>query len=146
MRPQTNPFPLLAFLSFVLLTACSQRADGDEEISKMIVGTWKTTLDKDILYGNDYHIMEFTADNRYREIRFKGPRNWSTADSTGIGGLEGVAITFEDSVYYEIENSVIHYSTTKSELPYPNFLPNDHGITWLKPTEIKLNKLKYEKI
>ena len=114
----------------------------------MIVGTWKAQTKGATIPGGakEYKIIEFTHDNRYREVEYDGYwSDWNSADSINCGVCYH-NITFEDSVYYEIKDSEIHYSTTKSELPYPNFLPTDDAVVWLKPTVVKINFTKYEKI
>src|SRR5690554_2516342 len=102
---------LIYFTSILLLAACSKKADNDAEIREMIVGTWKGKT-RNFTFGGEIHIMEFTSNGRYREIGYYGSKNsWNSADTAGIGSLNPeILMTFQDSVYYEINQDRIIFN------------------------------------
>jgi len=141
-------FFLLVFIVLISVQSCSRKADDDEEIKTMIVGTWKARV-HNTTFRDKYHIMEFTYDGRYRELTREGSGNdydgWNSADTTRYKGFD-LYIAFGDSVYYYIENSTIKFYTSKSKLPYANFVPEDIEVDWIKPDKLKFIRTKYEKI
>lgn len=143
---KTIKYLILCVIYFVLITSC-KKAETDEEISKLIVGTWKTqTGGGGFTKPKYYHYMEFTEDERYLEVHTEGEIEDFNNDITVA--LEATAfsgISLEDSVYYEIDNGTIIFSADKSILPFPNFVPNNMEITWLKSNKLKIEDDKYEK-
>ena len=139
---------ILLFTILLLFSSCSRKADDDEEIKTMIVGTWKARVHNS-MFSDEYHIMEFTYDGRYRELTREGSGSdydgWNSADTTRYKGFD-LYIAFGDSVYYYIENSTIKFYTSKSKLPYANFVPEDIEVDWIKPDKLKFIRTKYEKI
>jgi hypothetical protein len=147
-------FPTVFLVSFFLLFACSKKADNDEEIRKMIVGTWKTKTNGGTLGGpSTYHIMEFAHDGKYRELKYRGFKDmWNSADTIGIGSLYHIItweLSFQDSVFYDIYESKIFYKDNLSSLA-SQFGPSDRKIIWIKPKKMKIEgrheNYVYEKI
>jgi hypothetical protein len=145
-------FPTVFFVSFILLFACNKKADNDEEIRKMIVGTWKTkTSGPSTTFGpSAYHIMEFTQEGKYRELRYRGHYDkWNTADTSGASFEFNWQLSFQDSVFYEIYESKIFFRDNLS-WPASQFGPGDTKIIWIKPNKLKIegsnDNYVYEKI
>ena len=140
---------ILLFTILLLFLSCSRKADDDEEIKTMIVGTWKARVHNS-MFRDEYHLMEFTYDGRYRELTRGGSGSdydgWNSADTTRYKGGTSI-IAFGDSVYYYIENSTIKFYGGKSIS-----VKADKKIEWIKPEKVKIgynifnDKFKYEKI
>jgi hypothetical protein len=142
-------FPTVFFVFLFLLFACSKKADNDEEIRKMIVGTWKTKTSGGT-FASIYHIMEFTHDDKYRELKYRGHDHmWNSADTSGASIVFTWQLSFQDSVFYDIYESKIFYRDNLSSLA-SQFGPGDTKIIWIKPKKMKIEgrseNYVYEKI
>ena len=139
-----DPVPMRLSEVNRILGKVDELAETEEEMKEMILGSWALDLGRTMgISGKNTHIMEFSENGLYREITFEGSiDDWNSVDTVGYytgGGGIGKIITFEDSVYYEIENDIIYFSTLKKVLPYSNWLPYNKGIRWVKPNKLNIN-------
>ena len=120
---------LFTLLFSILLGSC-KKAETDEEMREMIIGTWKVKTENASPPKSDtYQIIEFNEEMKYRWLEYYGTnRTWDSADGSGISDQDIItsSIGWGDSIYYEINNGELIFSRIGS---LPDYDPAQLGFS-----------------
>lgn len=117
MNLQKLKYYILFTIYLLLTTGCTKKAETDEEMREMIVGKWvcKCGAKQTAILGgkNYYKIIEFSEDGKYRyinDIASVNKKHIISADTADyrFPNYSGF-ITFEDSVFYEVNDGEISF-------------------------------------
>lgn len=131
----------LLVLTFALFFISCRKAKTDEEMREMIVGTWKAKIRGANIPGgvSTYKIIEFSIDNKYISVQFRGYKNtWMSADTSGLNFAPEDVNSHTDSVTFSIENG---YLTIQGKEIYEK-----REIKKLTNKKLQLDEATYKKI